>query len=139
MPLETAQMLITARVIKGDLPNSTKYNTHRMRNHPCAKWVREDREGFLYAESLLMELCDEYYYRWGRHKGKEHATGIFYKSLPPADMSKMFPHRRRQKPVPLAVGDYPKFSCPIETYRHYYREDKKDFAKWTDRPIPTWY
>lgn len=139
MPIELCQMLITARVMKGDLPEDTKYYTYRMRNHPCSVWVRNDLYGFQYTEELLHALCDEYWHRFGRHKEHRHASGTFYSSLPDANTTSMFPHRRKRKPVPRAVGDYLKFLCPVETYQHYYIHGKKHIAKWTDRPVPDWY
>ena len=134
MILETCQMLVTARVLRGDLPQGTKYHTYRMRNHPCAKWVREDRAGFLYAERLLAALCAEFTFRWD----KTHATETFYRSLPPTDMRRMFPHRRRRKAVPEAVGDHPRSADPVATYRSYYGTKNWEL-KWTKREQPEWY
>ena len=139
MPVELCQMLVTARVMKGDLPKDTKYYTYKMRNHPCSVWVRNDRYGFSYTEELLAALCDEYWYRYGHKKDKRHESGEFYKSLPKTNMQKMFEHRRRRKAVPLAVKEYPKFLCPVETYKNYYIQDKQRIANWTGRPIPNWY
>ena len=76
MPIELCQMLVTARVMKGDLPEDTKYYTYRMRNHPCSVWVRKDLYGFQYTEELLRALCDEYWHRFGRHKEHRHASGV---------------------------------------------------------------
>ena len=128
-------MLVTARVLKGDLPDETKYFTFRMRNHPCAYWVRNDRRGFLYATSLLSSLCAEYTYRFG----KIHATEIFYFSqLPSPDLKELFPYRRREKKVPMAVGKHPLDGDPVRTYQEYYHT-KTWKLKWTKRPIPPWY
>ncbi len=127
-------MLVTARVMKGDLPQGTKYHTYRMRNHPCSVWVRNDRQGFIYASELLRALCDEYTYRFG----KVHATDTFYFNLPEPDLKKIFPHRRRTKDVPLAVGNHPLTNDPVEVYRSYYHTKSWDL-KWTKRDIPFWY
>jgi hypothetical protein len=149
MILETCQMLVTARVMRGELSTQdvpedcivdgrVKYHTYRMRNHPCSKWVREDRTGFIYAQDLLRALCDEFTYRFG----KVHATDSFYfGALPKADINKLFPHRRRRKPVPLATGEkHPLDADPVEVYRRFY-ETKGDRweLQWTNRERPFWY
>ncbi len=135
MILEYCQMIVTARVLLGDLEAPIKYYTHRMRNHPCAVWVRT-REGFLYTEELLWHLCNEFEYRWG----KVHATKQFYFDLPIPNLETMFPYRRRRKPVALAVSTFPRFiGDPIKTYHTYYMMDKVRFATWTKRPKPSWW
>lgn len=128
-------MIVTARVMLGDLDAPIKYYTYRMRNHPCSKWVRT-REGFIYTQKLLWYLCQEFEYRWG----KEHATFLFYFNLPLPNIERMFPYRRRVQAVPLAVKDFPRYvGDPIRTYKNYYLEDKVRFATWTKRPPPTWW
>lgn len=131
-------MLVTARVLRGELPSETKYNTYRMRNHPCSKWVRLDRAGFQYASNLLRALCDEYTYRFG----KVHATDTFYYGeLPEPKIKELFQHRRRRKPVPLATGEkHPLDADPVEVYRRYYESKEQRWSlKWTRRNAPGWY
>lgn len=131
-------MLVTARVLRGELPAETKYNTYRMRNHPCSKWVRLDRAGFQYASNLLRALCDEYTHRFD----KIHATDVFYYGeLPPADINAIFPHRRRRKPIPLAVGEeHPLDADPVDVYRRYYETKQQRWdLRWTRRDRPYWF
>ena len=149
MILETCQMLVTARVMRGELSvdnvsedcvvdGRVRYHTYRMRNHPCSKWVREDRSGFEYAHSLLRALCDEFTYRFG----KVHATDIYYfGELPEVNINKLFPHRRRRKSVPLATGEqHPKDADPVDVYRRYYETKSERWElKWTRRDTPEWY
>ena len=127
-------MLVTARVMRGDLPQGTKYFTYRMRNHPCSFWVRNDRQGFIYASQLLRSLCDEYTYRFN----KTHATDTFYFNLPEPNLKKIFPYRRRMKDIPMAVGNHPLTNDPVEVYRSYYLTKSWDL-KWTKRDVPYWY
>ena len=110
---------------------------HKMRNHPCSVWVREDRYGFTYVTQLLSWLCEEFTYRWD----KKHATETFYFDLlPEANMAKLFPHRRRSKPVPLAVSGNPTLECPVETYRAFYRTKQQRWPlQWTRREVPPWF
>jgi hypothetical protein len=109
-----------------------------MRNHPCSKWVRLDRAGFKYASDLLRALCDEYTYRFG----KVHATDEFYYGeLPHVDLDTLFAHRRRRKPVPLAVGEqHPLDADPVEVYRRFYETKQQRWElKWTARGCPPWF
>lgn len=142
MILEYTQMEITCRVLRGELPDDTPYHTPRMRNHPCAVYVRECWHGFNYVRSLRDHLIDEFYYRFREPDlfgtFVEHATDLFIKSIPPPP-DKLFPHRRRPRPVPLAVGSSPKYEDPVRTYREFYISDKARFATWTRRTAPAWW
>ena len=56
MPLETAQLLCTAHHVL----NPNKYNipykkTHE--NHPCAVWVRQTKENYLWTINYGLGLC----------------------------------------------------------------------------------
>lgn len=149
MILEYTQQLVTARVLKGELivddvppecireDGQPKYYTYRMRNHPCCKWVREDRRGFIYVSQLLMWLCEEFTFRWG----KKHATEIYYfEHLPESDLKVLFPHRRRPKPVPLAVSGNVTYDCPVKTYREFYKTKQDRWPlQWTAREVPPWF
>lgn len=142
-------MLVTARVLRGELSiqdvsedciadGRVKYHTYRMRNHPCSKWVREDRAGFLYAQNLLRALCDEFTYRFDNL----HATDTFYfGKLPEVNIDKLFPHRRRRKPVPLATGEkHPLDADPVEVYRRFYETKQQRWKlQWTKRDKPKWF
>lgn len=145
-------MVVTARVLKGELPEfgegplyrekdgRIKYCTLRMRNHPCAQWVRTDLYGFRYTYELLDAVLKEFHFRFREEGGEPHATAKFLSLLPPPDMGKLFPHRRRQKPVPLAVKDATRWDDdPIRTYRNFYLQDKARFATWTKRCPPIWW
>lgn len=162
MPVESVQMLVTSRIMNGDIseeevkecaaymtklhshPNlpsigqgySDLYKTHytpRMRNHPCSTWVRECYKGFAYVEALLYALGEEYTKRYGRR----HKSVVFYESLPKA---KLKSRRRKSLPVPLAVGDNVRYpQQPVKTYREFYKADKASFAKWAYTSPPYWW
>lgn len=143
MVLEYTQMEITTRVLLGELPDTTAYHTPRMRNHPCSVFVRSCAAGFSYVVALRDALLDEFVYRFRDDElfePRPHATAIFLASLPPPDMSRLFPHRRRAKPFPLAVGTSTRYEGdPVRTYREFYHVDKARFATWTRRPPPDWW
>jgi hypothetical protein len=131
MPVETGQMLITARVLNGELREDTPYFTPRMKNHPCSIWVRECPGAFMYAQDMLAYLAEEYTYRYGRI----HKTYEFYFS----EIGALECSRERTLPVPLCVKDYPRWEGdPIKTYRHFYCADKR-FARWRYSEPPSWW
>jgi hypothetical protein len=41
--------------------------------------------------------------------------------------------------MPQAMPDHCKMDNPIDAYRNYYKVEKKNFAKWTARQVPSWY
>lgn len=136
-------MLITARIDRGDLTvsevtqiadtlNARPHYTPRMRAHPCAKWVTHCEYGFRYLETLTLTLGDLFYERYG----KPHKSVELYKSLPAAPRR----HRRRAKPVPLAVKGCARYpDDPVRTYREFYIQDKARFATWSFSEPPYWW
>ena len=64
MPLETAQMLCTARHELGEKPESIPYKVAH-KNHPCTIWCRTSSENYDWLCDLGMVLCKEYTYRYG--------------------------------------------------------------------------
>lgn len=125
-------MLVTARVLSGELSESTPYFTYRMRNHPCARWVQESPVGFMYAQRLLAALGEEYAYRYGRI----HKSHAFYFG----EVGALHLDGACTRPVPLAVGEHPRWEDnPVATYRHFYRADKARFARWRHCNPPHWW
>ena len=143
MPLESTQMLITARVDRGEITlqeveaiassmNTKPHYTPRMRRHICAKWVTECGYGFRYLEALALRLGELFEERYGN----PHKSISLYRSLPPAPHR----HRRRAKPVPLAVKSYSRYpEDPVRTYREFYVQDKAKFATWSFCEPPPWW
>ena len=123
-------MLVTGRVLSGELPRGVKYETLRMRNHPCAVWAREGGAGWL--ERHLLGLCAEYEYRF---RGVPHATYVYYFE----ELGALWPDVRRDIAQPLCVSVLRDAGDPVGTYRRYYVEEKSRFATWTRREAPAWY
>lgn len=152
MILEYAQLLSTAhRVIDGtlvsvlsesgrrkksyalqDFRDSVLYSATHI-NHPSAIWVRRGRENYLWLWQLLVELCGEYTYRYGR----THATQRLVETLSavPHDIG----DEGFTEPTP-AMPDYCKVAGDsIKSYRNYYINEKSRMAVWKNRPTPEWY
>jgi hypothetical protein len=129
MILETAQLLCGSHwVTGGEAPYKLSH-----KNHPCAIWVRESLSNYLYLCDLGLELCKEYTYRYGkRHKSQDIIEWCLINKPNIHDVDFTAP--------PLAMGDEFKIDNDvIESYRNYYREAKKNFVKWKNRPIPDWF
>ena len=156
--LEYAQLLSTAhRVLDGTLSTGlsktgrkqTRYvlpddresmlysATHI--NHPSAIWCRQSIANYDWLHSLLVELCKEYTYRYGKvHKcerdGLVKLLGIYPKNLKP---------RLFTEPTPAMPDDVKVLDNSLESYRNYYVKNKSKLASWSgkinSRPIPEWY
>ena len=99
-------------------------------NHPSAIWVRQNNSQYQYMYNMFENLCDEYTYRYG----KIHMTDSKLRELL-VDSPKNIPHGSWNEP-PQCMPDYCKQSNALDGYRTYYREEKKGFAKWTNRDVP---
>jgi len=130
MILETAQLLCGVHHMLG---NDAPYRLSH-KNHPCSIWVRECKENYLWLCDLGIELCKEYTYRYGkRHKSQDIIEWCLI-NVPNLN------ENGEITPFKLAMPDVCKIdNDPIGSYRKYYIDFKKDFAKWKDRDIPKWF
>lgn len=128
MILETAQLLCGVHwMTGGEAPYKLSH-----KNHPCAIWVREDLENYLWLCELGLELCLEYNYRYKKtHKSKLIIEWCLCNRP-------NLPDRGLTKP-PLAMPIQYKVDCPITSYRNYYLGDKKHFCNWKGREVPSWF
>ena len=100
-------------------------------NHPTAIWTRQSKGNYEYLYRLFCALCDEYTHRYGKvHKTDELLRDIL------VDTPDNLPDGRFTAPPP-AMPDDVKNKNVILAYQNYYNKYKKDFAKWTNRPVPT--
>jgi hypothetical protein len=152
MILEYAQLLSTAhRVLDGvstidrggatgrqrtsyilpDSRDSVLYRTTHI-NHPSAVWVRQSDSNYKWLYYLLVNLCHEYTYRYGKvHKtaGLLDVLWQLPKNIPVGDFT---------DPTPAMPDEY-KATNSIQSYHNYYNGPKAHFAKWTKRPTPSWF
>lgn len=128
MILETAQLLCSAHwVVDSEAPYKLSH-----KNHPCSIWVRESLTNYLYLCELGLELCKEYSYRYGkRHKSQEIIEWCVTNKVNICDKGFTTP--------PKAMPDEYKTDCVVESYRNYYRGEKKSFTTWKGREIPSWF
>lgn len=157
MILEYCQLLSTAhRIIDGEEmigKTKTGRNVKRWKlnddrenvlysathvNHPSAVWCRQSLANYQFLHNLLVELCKEYTYRYGKtHKCEE--TGL-------VEALRQTPHNISDKqftePTP-AMPDLCKIpGDSISSYRRYYFMEKGRMWSWqgkiNSRTKPAW-
>ncbi len=128
MPLETVQMLCT---VQWTLGNTAPYKPVHQK-HPCTLWAGKTRRNYSWLWVFGLALCQEYSFRYGR---KHKCVDVLYdldlqkwNDLPEGDLT----------PFYQAMPDEYKHDDPVVAYRRYYQNEKAYFAKWTNRPTPTW-
>ena len=73
----------------------------------------------------------EYTFRYGKkHKCFEMA---YYLQSPPKNLEKY-----EWTPIPLCMPDEYKVDDPVESYRNYYKQGKKELHSWKKRQPPEW-
>jgi len=138
------------RVLDGDLYEDRTANNHRIKrwrlgdsnmenvvykashiNHPSAIWTRASDSNYQFVYDMFVALCNEYTHRYGRVHLTEEKLKDLLQHLPNNIASADFVE------PPQAMPDDVKTTNAVDAYQNYYRVYKKDFAKWTDRQIPS--
>jgi len=145
MVLEYAQILSTAhRVVDGD-EDADREGLYKIahKNHPSTAWARASHSNYSWLSDLWAYLGDEYTYRYGKIHKSSTLHWLYYapNHIPPN--STIF---STLTPPPQCMPD--EFKCnpnsasfedTILAYKSFYMGEKSRFAKWTKRPVPTWY
>lgn len=112
--------------------NRKCYN-HSHMNHPCAIWARESTSNYLWLYNLFRETSDEYTYRYGKiHRTWKELKGFL--ANPPARIK-----TGEQTPFAQAMNEEFKNADATLAYQNYYVGAKAKMAKWTRRPVPTFF
>lgn len=129
MPLETAQLLCSAFD-----PGTAPYKrTHY--NHPCSIWARESKENFLWLVSHGLALCEEYTFRYKKSHKSEEVIRWCLKNISKISFSKVGKTR-----FVLCFDKQYQIGNAVESYREYYRQEKKRIAQWgKGRATPRWF
>ena len=126
MILEHAQMLsTTARLYDLDVGYKV---THK--NHPSTIWVRESRSNYEWLMEMTKHLHAEWKYRYDHQKN--HKSFDLILSLPEPDYLPDI----GQTPFAMAMPDEYKSDNPVQSYRDYYVNSKKDLLVYTKRKKP---
>jgi hypothetical protein len=129
MILESAQLLCSVHHICGELEPPYKL-AHK--NHPCSIWCRASLTNYLYLCELGLELSKEYTYRYNKHHKSTDVIQWCLNNLP------NIPDIGFTPPA-LAMPDQYKVDDFVQSYRNYYIGEKKGFATWKNREIPSWF
>lgn len=150
MILEYAQLLSTAhRVLDGSISVSLSKSGRKQKryvlsddrefvlyasthhNHPCAVWVRESSANYAWLLELFGCLLHEYQYRYH----KVHATARLQNHLSTIPVNITY---GALTPFPQCMPYEYHAADTVDAYRSYYINEKKDFAKYTNRNKPNW-
>jgi len=120
MIIELAQLLCTAIWSTGiEAPyKSTHFN------HPCGKWVRQNKSNWKWTYELAIELCKEYTYRYG----KQHKTQTILEQLKCPNL----PDGEFTPPAQAMPNEYKNENSMI-AYRAYYAYGKQHLHRWKKR------
>ena len=105
-------------------------------NHPSAIWVRKSPENYIWLANMLIALCEEYTYRYGKtHKvEKDGLCFVLLKNIP-----KNIGNEGWSEPTPAMPEEFKVSGDSIQAYINYYVGAKKHLANWKKRTIPSWY
>jgi len=159
MILEYAQLLSTAHRVLDGVPTVSRrettgrqYTSYKLSddrdgvlysathiNHPSAIWCRQSIQNYQWLWSLLVELCAEYTYRYGKvHKCE--SSGLV---LELAESPKNIVDGPFTEPTPAMPEEYVVKDNSIASYRNYYLGGKQHLASWkgkvNPRDIPKWF
>jgi hypothetical protein len=120
-----------------DIRESILYSATHI-NHPSAVWARQTTENYNSLHGLLLMLCSEYTYRYGKIHKCQSSGLVGELFTPPGNLK-----HGGLSPVLLAMPDEYKISKdPVECYREYYRKGKPHLHSWkgkiAGREVPSW-
>lgn len=105
-------------------------------NHPSTKWARESLANYCWLYDLWIALCKEYEHRYERvhesYRKLEMPLMLTPDNIPDEPFTQP-PPAMKEYPQCIVEGD------SIASYRNYYWEAKRPFARWTKRTKPVWW
>ena len=130
MILETSQMLSTAYQ-KHAGENDSLYKS-AYPNHPMTLWVGETYKNFGWTLLLGEALGFQYTHRYNKRHKSMRIIDYFFKNL---DWKDKIPKGEQTSP-PLCMPDEFKCDDHVQSYKNYYINKKKSFAKYTNISTP---
>jgi hypothetical protein len=128
MILESAQLLSSAVRLSGI--DAGYRLTHQ--NHPCSIWTRESLSNWFWLRDLTKALNDEYRFRY--NKDINHKSYDIVRDLPQPNIDDI-----GLTPFRMAMPEEYQSGDVIESYRTYYKQDKRTIATWKNRELPYWW
>ena len=105
-------------------------------NHPSAIWCRKGIVQYRWLHNLLIELCKEYTYRYGKIHKVERSGLLWKLEKPPKNIHTDVCW---SEPTPAMPDIYKVNSNSIKSYINYYVGAKQHLASWKKREKPDWY
>jgi hypothetical protein len=125
------------RWITGDNRDTILYSATHI-NHPSAIWCRHSLSNYRWLHSLLVELCTEYTYRYGKIHKCEKDGLVKTLATTPLNIS----HKPFTEPTPAMPEACKVPGDALQSYRNYYFEEKKRMWSWkgkiNSRMVPAW-
>jgi hypothetical protein len=125
----------TVYQIVNDNRNDILYSATHI-NHPSAVWVRKSVKNYMHLVCILVHLCGEYTYRYGKIHKCESSGLVDKLGVPPNNISYTEPFT---EPTPAMPDDVKVAGDSIASYRNYYLKNKTHLAAWKNRAVPYWY
>ena len=135
MILESGQLLASAIHMADPELAKTIPDLYRLthKNHPCAIWVRQSINHYLYLMDLMEALNAECQFRYVH--SRVHTTLEKVLSWPFPKL----PDIKFTEPPKCMPDDLKTIPSTVEAYRAYYKRDKLSIATWTSREPPDWF
>lgn len=122
------------RLVLNDGRESILYSATHI-NHPSAVWCRLNNNNYAWLQSMLVALCKEYTYRYGKvHKCERDGLVEQLARLPDNIPSAPF-----TQPTPAMPDEVKISGDSLLSYRNYYINNKVHLASWKKRNIPEWF
>jgi hypothetical protein len=134
MILESAQMLCT--IINSHAGEQVMPYKSTHKNHPCTLWASESLDNALWLVDLTRALNDEFKHRFN-HVNNHKSFDMLMNNDIMSKLRECLADKGMTKPA-LAMPDEFKVSCPVESYRNYYRVAKVNLLKYTNQSLPEW-
>ncbi len=143
MPTETAQILSTVWKLSDPILyeqfylNGWVYKPIKNYKHCSIRWVMQSRENYWFCVLLLIELCEEYTFRYKKIHYCSKFIRHFAFDMPEPSLPKreFVPMGKEFQAIPIELKD----DDPVVAYKAYYLRDKMRFAVWNKgREKPSW-
>jgi hypothetical protein len=122
------------RWILNDERNDILYSATHI-HHPSAVWCRKNAANYEWLHKLLVALCKEYTYRYGKiHKCQSTGLVDALGQLPNSIAKEQF-----TQPTPAMPDEVKIAGDSVASYRNYYINNKTHLANWKNREVPSWY
>jgi hypothetical protein len=129
MGLEACQLLCT--VYHHQQINAPYKKTHE--KHPCVLWLEKDKNNVIWLLVHANAIFEEYTRRYGKiHKSSKVLEWCYF------NQTKLNLSDEQLTEFVQCMPEEYKNKNVVKAYRAYYINDKKGFAKYTNRAMPRW-